>query len=153
MNKNLVISLVFILAAGGIAAWGINHRAVPTSVTPEVVVVPEDTSNIPTTPEQKPAVSLAKFGAIINLKTGESVTFSDGLKVKLKKISDSRCKPDVQCIWAGELGVVLSISGGNVVTPIDIYLGPTTQITTDSGPYKFVYKNSTETSAMFVVNK
>jgi hypothetical protein len=152
MNKNLVISLVFILAAGGVGAWAINHNPVPKEETPEVVVS-EDTGQIPATPEQTPATNFAKFGANINVKVGESTTFSDGLKVKLNKISDSRCKPDVQCIWAGELGVVLSISGGSIVTPIDIYLGPTTQTTTDSGPYTFVYKNSTETSAVFVVNK
>jgi hypothetical protein len=55
-----------------------------------------------------------EFGVAKKLVVNDSVSYSDGLSVKLEKIEDSRCKPDVQCIWQGELAPVFVLSGGEI---------------------------------------
>lgn len=49
----------------------------------------------------------ARFDTEVQLGIGESVRLPDDLSLTLLQIDDSRCKPDVQCIWAGELAPVL----------------------------------------------
>lgn len=43
----------------------------------------------------------AEFDAEVRLSVGDRIIFSDSLVVSLREINDSRCQPDVQCIWAG----------------------------------------------------
>ena len=43
------------------------------------------------------------FNVPVVFTMGERVAFQDGTALQLTGIGDSRCKPDVQCIWAGEL--------------------------------------------------
>src|SRR6187431_1498448 len=54
------------------------------------------------------------FGTETTLVVGASVRYPDGLTAKLEKIDDSRCKPDVQCIWQGEIAATLRLEGGDV---------------------------------------
>lgn len=72
-----------------------------------------------------PAPGTAKFNKTISLNLQDKVTFSDGLSVALKEINDSRCKPDVRCIWAGELSATFAISRGSDLQQ-EIILGTTT---------------------------
>lgn len=45
----------------------------------------------------------AKAGETIALQPGGSVALTDGSQLRFVAVtSDSRCKPNVQCIWAGE---------------------------------------------------
>jgi hypothetical protein len=43
----------------------------------------------------------ADFGKPETYALHASRTYADGLTVTLDRIDDSRCKPGVQCIWAG----------------------------------------------------
>jgi hypothetical protein len=54
----------------------------------------------------------ASYDSPFSLSVGDEVYFADGFRVQLTSIDDSRCKPDVQCIWAGELSATLTINGG-----------------------------------------
>ena len=46
--------------------------------------------------------------ARVELSPGKTVKLS-GRQVTLLRVQDSRCPPDVQCIWAGELSATLLI--------------------------------------------
>lgn len=54
-------------------------------------------------PSSEVPAATAAFGASVTFSVGESITFQDGIVLKLTAINDSRCPSDVQCIWAGEL--------------------------------------------------
>ncbi len=106
---------------------------------------------VPTTPTPTSSQSPASFGDAITLTLGKSVTFSDSLSITLKTINDSRCKNGVQCIWAGELSPVLSLSNGSFVVPRDLTLGTITAQTTDLNRYRFTLVSATESSATISV--
>jgi hypothetical protein len=83
---------------------------------------------------------------------GKTVVFSDGLSVTLTKINDSRCKPDVQCIWAGELAPVLTVSGGRFAKSLqEIQLGTVNNTSVTQKEYKFSLLSATEESAKVVI--
>lgn len=44
----------------------------------------------------------AADGSTVTLMPGESATLVDGRLRYVRLASDSRCKPDVQCVWAGD---------------------------------------------------
>lgn len=46
----------------------------------------------------------------VRLEPGAPPYWFRGLVLTLKAIEDSRCPPDVQCVWAGELAAVLDVS-------------------------------------------
>ncbi|MBP6866188.1 MAG: hypothetical protein KBC12_01440 [Candidatus Pacebacteria bacterium] len=111
----------------------------------------EDPKDAPT-----PVATQKEFNTSLTYKIGDSVVFSDGLKVTLKEINDSRCKPDVQCIWAGELAVVLDVNGGDYFFgPEEIQLGTTnnkTKTVGKGGAYTFSLQKATETTATILVS-
>ena len=42
-------------------------------------------------------------GSEFNLQPGEAVTLADDSQLRyLRLVADSRCPPDVQCVWAGD---------------------------------------------------
>lgn len=95
--------------------------------------------------EEKPTASSIDFGKPQVFKVNSKVTFSDGLEVTLKEINDSRCKPDVQCIWAGELSALFSISGGSIgAVSKEVRLGTTNNQTFNLNEYSFTLKSATE---------
>ena len=49
---------------------------------------------------------------------------AEDLNILVVSFADSRCPPDVQCVWAGEQGINLRVS--SVGQASDIYLGETT---------------------------
>jgi hypothetical protein len=66
-----------------------------------------------TTTTTKPADTVAERGTFIDdsrvtIRLGESSTLSDGSQLSYTGlINDSRCAPDVQCIWAGDAEIAL----------------------------------------------
>ena len=96
----------------------------------------------------------AVFSSPINLGIGKQFLFEDGLTVYLKQINDSRCKPGVVCIWAGELSPVVTIFGGGVGNMVkEITLGTTNNKTENNDGYTFELKSATETTATIIVTK
>jgi hypothetical protein len=46
-------------------------------------------------------------GATVALMPGQSATLADGLLRYVRLANDSRCKPGVQCVWAGDAVIEL----------------------------------------------
>lgn len=95
-----------------------------------------------------------KAGETITLQEGETKTFESRLEVTLTAIEDSRCKPDVQCVWAGELAAALSVGLANAeAAPIEVRLGQTTKPSATAYGFAFDLTAITETAATITVTK
>ena len=105
------------------------------------------------TPQPEPQAVVQELGATVALKLGQTATFKDGLKVALDKINDSRCPSGVQCIWAGELSPVLTVSGAAFTVPAQVILGMVRTQEKTLGGYHFVLKSATETAIELLVEK
>ena len=93
----------------------------------------------------------AEFGKPLELVINQKAKFSDGLVIMLKQINDSRCKPGVVCIWAGELAPVLvTIKNSGSA---EIILGTSTKKTVEQDGYTFSLTAATETVATITVTK
>jgi len=100
-----------------------------------------------------PAMLLG-FSKASLITVGEKLKFNDGLIVALVEINDSRCKPGVVCVWAGELSVKLSVQGGNTgVESQNINLGALSQKEITINNYRFVLNDTTEALANITVSK
>ncbi len=96
----------------------------------------------------------AAFGSPVTLTMNEQVQFTDGLSVTLLEINDSRCKPRMVCIWAGELSLLFRITGGTAgKSQKEIRLGTATMKSATENGYTFTLQDATETSAIIVVTK
>ncbi len=93
--------------------------------------------------------SVAKFDTNISMEIGNKITFPDTLVVELENIEDSLCKPDVQCIWAGELSPVLRVGKARSI----VRLGTSTKTSVTFGNYTFTLNSATETVANISVKK
>lgn len=89
----------------------------------------------------------ADFGKAFTLRVGQTVSFPDALTVGLKSIDDSRCKPEVQCIWSGQLAPVLTLAGE------EVWLGTVNNKTVTARGYTFALQGATENSATITVTK
>ncbi len=74
-------------------------------------------------PEPLPTPVPASFNTTVSILKGTSISFTNGLKLTLTEIGDSRCKDDVQCIWQGELTYTLQVTGANLLKADTIVLG------------------------------
>jgi hypothetical protein len=93
------------------------------------------------------------FGSTI-LRTGTSVTFTDGLIVELKGINDSRCPAKVQCIWQGELAANLVIHGGDLGDRVETFtLGTVKEKNRTVAAYDFVLADASVSTATVIVTK
>jgi len=106
-----------------------------------------DTDSIPV-----PVSNDKEFNKPVTLKINDKVTFSSNMYVSLKEINDSRCKPDVQCIWAGELSVLLSVLFPTANPAQDTRLGTTNNKSVTLLGYTFTLQSATENSATIVVS-
>ena len=87
----------------------------------------------PATPHQRSAA----LGDTIRLALGTSVRIApSGPTIAFERvISDSRCPPDVACIWAGSVRVRLAISEGGEPAKVELESG-TEPRSTDVGAYR-----------------
>lgn len=78
-----------------------------------------------TTTGAQPANTVAD-GSRITLAPGESATLADNSRIDYVKVdSDSRCRPDVQCVWAGDAVVVMRWTPAAAMTAQDFVLHTT----------------------------
>jgi hypothetical protein len=116
--------------------------------------IPKQENNLPNTTNTNTNTDNAaallddidQFSQTITLNLNESISFSDGLTILLKKIDDSRCPEGVQCIWAGELSGTFALSGGKIVKAKEIHLGIMTNKSVVLDGYTFSIKDATKTS-------
>lgn len=96
----------------------------------------------------------AAFGTHVTFSPSERVQFADGLSVTLLEINDSRCKPGVVCIWAGELSPLLEITRGAIgKSQKEIRLGTERAKSVTENRYTFTLRDATESVATIVVTK
>ena len=95
----------------------------------------------------------AEFGEAEMILAGETRTYEDGLAVTLDRVDDSRCKPDVQCVWAGELAPVLTLRGGTLAGAQTVSLGTTRTPRAQVGDYSLALDSATERSARVIVSR
>ena len=59
-------------------------------------------------PATDPAAGAVADGSEIRLGIGENARLADGSRLAyLRLVDDSRCPPDVQCVWAGDAEIAL----------------------------------------------
>lgn len=117
----------------------------------EIPPVPAPATTTP--PEPTPPIK-ANFDTGITYTINERVTYPDGLMVTLTAISDSRCQPDVQCIWAGELSPQLTFTGGDFKETLSqLSLGTSHTGSQTIGAYTTTLTTATETSATIIITK
>lgn len=105
-------------------------------------------------PSPTSTVQSVTFGTPFKLTVQHSGTFADGLTVTLIEINDSRCKPEVQCVWAGELSPVFMVTGGAYgTTRTEVRLGTKTAQTIESNGYVFILADTSSTMVMLTVTK
>jgi hypothetical protein len=93
------------------------------------------------------------FGVAETFAVGESVTYDDGLVVTLVRIDDSRCAPNVQCVWAGELAPVLRLRGGRLDDTREVSLGTSRTSQAQVGTYALALGTATTTTATLTVTR
>lgn len=145
-TKNVVLVLLIAGVLFGLAYYFINtnNKDINQEKSEEPVVIPEKI-------EENDTNFVADFNKIVTLKLNNQITFTNGLMVKLKKINDSRCPKDVQCIWAGELSGVLELFGGGILLSKEINLGTVNNKSIVLEGYTFILQNATENSITIVV--
>jgi len=78
-----------------------------------------------TTTGAQPASTVAD-GSSIELAPGQSAHLADDSRIDYIKLDgDSRCRPDVQCVWAGDAVVVMRWTPANAMTAQDFVLHTT----------------------------
>ncbi len=101
-------------------------------------------------------------GAVLNVQLGESFTLTvgkfrtidGGLRVTLLDVNDSRCKPGLQCVWAGELAPKLLVEGPEDTAPEqELVLGTVRVKTAEVSGFHFELKDSTESTATIVITR
>lgn len=149
MSKKYILIASALIAAAGLAAallvFGPVGRDVPSAP-------PDSGTNAPSPDGGSPSPDAAALNAEHAIAVGESVRFTDGLLITLLKIDDSRCPPDVQCVWAGELSPTFRAEGGRLAEAAELRLGTATRTTGAVGPYDVTLRGATEATATISVS-
>lgn len=69
------------------------------------------------------------------LGSSMGITTSQGLKIQLQNIADSRCPSDVACIWAGQVNATLVVQGPTSKGTITVSMSPGKNSTTPFDNY------------------
>jgi hypothetical protein len=81
---------------------------------------------------------------------GEAKPLPNGTTLTLKQINDSRCKPDVQCIWAGELSTDWIVTQNTLTKTFS--LGTVRTPATTTANYTYTLTTADETHATITVS-
>lgn len=164
-TKIIILGTLGVLVGSALAIWSWNQpTAISTPVeVPEAVSTSTPATTTSDTPAPSPAplpkpttspAALTPFSVATSLAVGGNLAFQDGLVVTLKTIADSRCKPDVQCIWAGELAPEFSVTGGSFGKAVFmVSLGTVRSTTTTAYAYTFSLGTVSLNEATIIVTK
>jgi hypothetical protein len=79
-----------------------------------------------TTGAQPADTNTVADGASAQLAPGQSATLADNSRIDYVKLdNDSRCHPDVQCVWAGDAVIAMRWTPANAMTAQDFELHTT----------------------------
>lgn len=145
-KKHLILVAALLVTAGFAAALLVSDLGDGPAAPP---APPDAGTNAP--PDMSPGA--AAFDADHVIAVGASITFEDSLTVMLVKIDDSRCPPDVQCVWAGELAPTFKLEGGVLTGTQELRLGTATAQSAVAAPYTLALRGAGETTATIAVAK
>ncbi len=98
--------------------------------------------------------TIVQLGETFTLDVGKFRAVQGGLRVTLLEVGDSRCKPGLQCIWAGELAPKFRIEGPEDTAPEqELNLGTVRVKKADVSGFHFELKDATESSATIVITR
>jgi hypothetical protein len=121
IGTGLIIIAVLLFIGSG---WNPNTPTPPPQVNPLIVASTTDTGTTTTdTSDSEPTIPRSLFNTPLTFSNGYQKVFVGGLIVTMTELSDSRCKPDVQCIWAGEVSVSFTTVGSGITPSQTITLG------------------------------
>jgi hypothetical protein len=142
------------IVVGIAAAAAFVVRPAPSVPAPAEPASPaEDGGTEAPTPDGS-ALPLIALGQAFTLAVGDVAALEEDLTVTLVRIDDSRCPPDVQCVWEGELSATLAVQGGELGTASqEAILGQRTRQTTDLGPYVLSLVTIRETDVTLSVDR
>ncbi|MDO8739962.1 MAG: hypothetical protein Q7J54_00115 [Candidatus Woesearchaeota archaeon] len=166
---NLALAIIIVIVFTAIIALGLyliyneslftEKRENPVACTQEAKICPDGSSVGRTGPNCEftkcPEVQeVSAFDSLVNFTISKQIKFSDGLTVTLTEINDSRCKPGVVCIQAGELSPVFTMMGGNIGDlPEEVRLGTSTVKKVIKNGYIFELKDVIENTATITISK
>lgn len=105
-------------------------------------------------PVPTPTPTYKNFDTEVTMRIKGRATYSDGFIVDVEAIDDSRCKPGVQCIWAGEITVLLRVTGGTLgTTTKEVRLGTTNNKMVTIPGYEITLSGATTAEGTLVVTK
>lgn len=102
MRSQLIAIAVLAMFATGLAAC--NTRAAAPTV---------QQASTPATPQSAPAAkepAMSTNATELSLAPGKHAELATGQLRYLRLVSDSRCPPDMQCVWAGDAVIELSFT-------------------------------------------
>ncbi len=159
--KGTIITLLVTVAGTALYLMYINSGQIlvqqPESSTSPYKIATSTlgtTSTIATpTPQDSELPQDATFNTPLVVPNGGQIRFSDGLIMTITGMSDSRCPEGAQCIWAGEIGVEITIVGGAITTGQALRLGSLIETTKKIGPYTLALITATPYTLTVSVSK
>ena len=112
---------------------------------------PTSTTTATTTTATSTPITSLSLGTAYRFKLRETKSQPNRSTLTLTSIADSRCKPGVQCIWAGELAAEWSISTNGKIETFSLGTVRTPSVT--KGVYTYTLGDTTPTTATLTVTK
>jgi hypothetical protein len=159
MKATIITLLVTVAVTAGYLLYtntGQMLTLVPESSTSPFKIATDTlattTPNPSATNQENPTLESGAFNTPLVVPNGGQLRFADGLIMTITGINDSRCPEGAQCIWAGEVGVELTIVGGALTSGEAIRLGSLTETTKKVGPYTLALITATPYTATITVS-
>ena len=118
---------------------------------PEVTPTPLATTTASTTTTPTTTIDSLTLGVATTFLLHDAKALKNGPTVTLTAITDSRCKPGVQCIWAGEFSASWKIVNGTDTQTITLGTVRNSSQTVDS--YTYTLTNTNDDHATLTVIK
>ena len=81
------------------------RRALPALLLPALCAC--SAIAVPPAPQSRAATETGDRTTTVSLRPGEQAVLAGGRLRYLRLVNDSRCAPDVQCVWAGDAEIAL----------------------------------------------
>lgn len=132
----LIVLAIFLGASIFLQNKKVDEGVVPPVVNNEQVV---STTTVATTTDQTATTTPAtgSYSKEIYLTTENYFEMPEGSILSIKRINDSRCATNVNCVWAGNVIAVFNAKIGTVIDSFELKFGPGTEAT------KYVYHGYT----------
>ena len=128
MSTHKIITIILIILGIflAISVYVQNKKGeliVPThngGVVSTTTVETATSTEVSTTTPIKPSENFPKEVTLSSINYYE---FPDGANLSLKKVNDSRCASDVNCVWAGNIIALFNLKIGNTNESFDLKFG------------------------------